>query len=733
VTTSRSGDLGADAWGGLAAALVALPSSIAFGVAIYAPLGGSNAALGAVAGMLGAVLLGVVNPLLGGTQRLISAPCAPAAAVMGALAGELVRDRDPAAALLLMTSVALLSGLLQIAYGLLGGGKVIKYIPYPVVSGFMSGVAVLIFVKQLPGLLGVASGTRLLTALSAPEGWRVPSIVVGLITVAGVVLAPRITKAVPAAIIGLFSGGAAYAGLAAIDPSLRTLTGNPLVVGSLNASLGGVLSGLQERGAALAGFRLADLGGLVVPALTLSALLSIDTLKTGVIVDALTRSRSDSNRELRAQGIGNTVTAIFGGVPGAGTMGPTLINVTSGARTRLSGTFEGIFCLIAFLALARVVAWIPVAALSGILLVIAVRMVDRKVFGLLKNRSTLLDFAVISAVVIVAVAVGLVQASAAGFGLAVLLFAREQMAASVVRRKTHGDRIFSKQRRVDEETAVLAERGARTTVCELQGSLFFGTTDRLFTELAKDLETQDFVVLDLHRLQGVDYTAARLLDQMDQRLEEHGGRLVLSGIPVNLPTGQDVRTYFAALDIGKDSGGIETFDDLDAALEWVEDQVLEQALPNRPPRTAVLTLAQIQLFRDIEQDGALDEVAACLEEKSYEAGEKVFSIGDHGDELFVIRRGTVRILLPLAGGKTLHVASFGRGDFFGDMAFLDREPRSADAVALKRTDVFVLSRERVNQLSRAHPVVGATVFARLARALARRLRRTDAEVQSLRE
>ena len=142
-----------------------------------------------------------------------------------------------------MTSVALLSGLLQIAYGLLGGGKVIKYIPYPVVSGFMSGVAVLIFVKQLPGLLGVASGTRLLTALSAPEGWRVPSIVVGLITVAGVVLAPRITKAVPAAIIGLFSGGAAYAGLAAIDPSLRTLTGNPLVVGSLNASLGGVLSG----------------------------------------------------------------------------------------------------------------------------------------------------------------------------------------------------------------------------------------------------------------------------------------------------------------------------------------------------------------------------------------------------------------------------------------------------------------------------------------------------------
>ncbi len=733
MTSSRSGDLSADTWGGLAAALVALPSSIAFGVAIYAPLGGSSAALGAVAGMVGAVLLGVINPLLGGTQRLISAPCAPAAAVMGALAGQLAREHEPARALLLMTGVALLSGLLQIGYGLLGGGKVIKYIPYPVVAGFMSGVGVLIFVKQLPGLLGVAAGTRLPAALAAPESWRTPSLVVGLVTIAGVVLGPRVTKRVPAAILGLVSGGVAYFVLSRVDPALAVLTDNTLVVGSIDASVGGVLSGLQERGAAMAGFRLADLPSLVVPALTLSALLSIDTLKTGVIVDALTRSRSNSNKELRAQGVGNVVSAGFGGAPGAGTMGPTLINVTSGARTRLSGTLEGLFCLIAFVALGSVVAWIPLAALSGILIVIAVRMVDPKMFKLLRNRSTLLDFGVIAAVVVVAVAVGLIEASAVGFGLAVLLFAREQMAASVVRRKTFGDHIFSKQRRVDDETAVLVERGARTTVCELQGNLFFGTTDRLFTELAQDLEKQDFVVLDLHRVQGVDYTGARLLDQMDQRLDAHGGHLVLCGVPESLPTGQDVRAYFADLDIGKDSGGIEIFDDLDAALEWVEDQILEKALPDRPPRTAVLALDQIQLFRDIEQDGALDEVAACLEERAYEGGEKIFALGDHGDELFVIRRGTVRILVPLAGGKTLHVASFGRGDFFGDMAFLDRGIRSADAVALKRTDVFVLSRARINELSRAHPVVGATVFARLARALVLRLRRTDAEIQSLRE
>ncbi|HMR76064.1 MAG TPA: SulP family inorganic anion transporter, partial [Polyangiaceae bacterium] len=191
--------LSADVWGGLAAMLVALPSAIAFGVAIYAPLGAESAAIGAMAGMVGAVLLGVINPLLGGTQRLISAPCAPAAAVMGALVAELAKEREPTAVLLMMTAVALLSGLMQIAYGVLGGGKVIKYIPYPAVSGFLSGVAVLIFVKQLPGLLGVSGGTGLLSALSTPEAFRMPAIVVGLVTIGGVFVAPKLGKAVPAA------------------------------------------------------------------------------------------------------------------------------------------------------------------------------------------------------------------------------------------------------------------------------------------------------------------------------------------------------------------------------------------------------------------------------------------------------------------------------------------------------------------------------------------------------
>ncbi len=729
--SGQKSDWTADAWGGLASTLVAIPSSIAFGVATFAPLGGSSAAVGAVAGIVGATLLGIINPLLGGTRGLISAPCAPAAAVLGALAGQLARTHDGGTTLLLLSLVAGLSGGLQILYGLIGGGKIIKFIPYPVVAGFMSGVAVLIFVKQLPGLLGVSSKVPLLTALGDPGMWKAPSMIVAAATIIGVFVGPRLTKKVPAAILGLLAGALAYGGLAATNPGLRTLVGNGYVVGEVGASFGSLWAGMRDRGLALGGLGTHDLATVVVPALTLSALLSIDTLKTAVIVDAITRSRHDSNRELRAQGIGNAVSAVLGGMPGAGTSGPTLVNVTSGAKTRLSGMLEGVFCLVVFTLFSGAVAWIPLAALAGILTVIAIRMFDTKMFALLKRRSTVLDFVVVAAVIAVAVFVGLIQASAAGFALSVMLFAREHMAASVVRRKSSGAQVFSKQRRIPSEMEVLEREGERTTICEVQGNLFFGTTDQLFTELAKDLEKKDFIVLDLKRVQGVDFTAARLLDQMDIRLEEHGGRLVLAGIPANLPTGKDLRGYLADLGVGKTSGGVEIFDDLDAALEWVEDQILDAALPGRLQRGPPLGLTEIDLFHDLESDTLLQAVSRCLEERSCPAGQKLFARGDDGDELFVIRKGTVRILIPLDGERALHVASFGRGDFFGDMAFLDRGKRSADAVALTPVDLFVLSRKRIDALSHEEPAAGAQLFARLARALSIRLRHTDAEVSAL--
>ena len=706
--------------------LVALPSSIAYGVAVYTLLGPEYVGHGVRTGIVGAMALALVATALGGAPRIISAPCAPAGAVLASLAGGLLADSSvpvtPERIVALLLLLALLSGGLQLLYGLAGGGKLIKYIPYPVVSGYLSAVGVLIFLSQLPKFLGVAA-----TQLLAPAHWQLPAIIVGAVTIAGVLLGPKLTRAVPATILGLVAGLLAYFATAWFRPELLSLAHNKLVIGPVGSGDNGIFSGMTAVWPALTGLHAADLRLLVMPALTLSVLLSVDTLKTCVVVDSLTRSRHDSNRTLIGQGAGNLVSALVGGMPGAGTMGATLVSVESGGRTRLAGMLEGGFVLLAALLLGNLIAWVPVAALAGILLVVAVRMVDWGSFHLLKQKSTMLDFAVIATVVIVAVTTNLMAASGAGVGLAMLLFIREQIHGSVIRRKVTGSRVSSTQHRLPEEQTLLEQHGTQTVVCELQGSLFFGTTDQLRTELEPDLKTCRYLILDLRRVQSMDYTAAHLFEQFEKTLAERNGSLIFS----RLPARRDLQEYFAHVGVLKGKASTRKFDTLDDALMWVEDRILDEQLPARagdgsPP----LELSDFDLLREFETDQTLAPFAPAVLERSYAAGEMIVRSGDTGQELFLVRRGVVRVMLPLKDGSHHNLASFGRGSFFGEMSFLTGAVRSAEAVATTATDLFIIERKRFDAISHAHPLVGLKVFARIARTLSVRLRHADAELRT---
>ena len=728
----KPANLSGDLWGGLAAMLVALPSAIAFGVTIFAPLGGSYAAQGAIAGILGAVALGLVAPTFGGTNRLITAPCAPAAAVLSALAIELTQKNiAPETALLMMTLVALLCGGLQIVFGMVRLGRLIKYMPYPVVSGYLSGVGLIIIISQVPKLLGVPKGTHFWEAVGSPTVWSWNGLAVGAVTMAVMVAAPKLTKAVPAAILGLAAGLLTYFGLGLAHPSMLTLAGNKLIVGPL-ATSGGFLDVIVGRWKAIGALDFAGLTMLITPALTLAVLLSIDTLKTCVVLDALTRSRHNSNRELIGQGLGNLASTAVGGVAGAGQMGATLVNISSGAQTRLSGMVEGVLALVAFLILGKLIAWVPIAALAGILIVIGFRMFDRNSLHLLKSRSTILDFAVIVAVVIVAETVSLIAASGVGIALAILLFIREQIGGAVVRRKAYGNQMFSKQVRLPEEMEILEKRGERTAIFELQGGLFFGTADQLYTALEPELKTCTYVVLDMRRVQSVDVTAAHMLEQIEDTLGARKGLLIFSHLPRNVPSGKDMQQYFDQVGLVQSEHHARVFGELDEALEWVEDRLLEEERMERAPEKP-LELREMDIFTGRKEE-TLAALETCLETRSYKAGEKIFARKDAGDELFLIRRGAVRIVLPVHFGKeSHHLATFGRGDFFGEMSFLDREPRSADAIAFTDTDLFVLSRERFDALALDHKKLAIQLLDGLARALAHRLRHTNRELRALQE
>ncbi|WP_333874835.1 SLC26A/SulP transporter family protein [Methylobacter sp.] len=718
-------------WGGLASMLVALPSAIAFGVLVFSAIAPQMAGEGALVGMIGAACMGLAAPLFGRTPALISAPCAPAAAVLSGLAIELIStgteiNRIPA----LLALTALLAALLQILYGLLKGGRLIKYIPFPVVSGYLSGVGLIIAVGQFPNLLGLPKGVGLWQGLMSPHFWQWPGIAVGLVTIIAMLTAPRLTQKVPAAIVGLFAGILSYFLLSLFMPALLSVETNSLIIGPIRANTD-FPAMVKSRLQSVLEISLADLHIVAYSALALSALLSIDTLKTCVVLDALTKKRHDSNQELFGQGIANLLSFVMGGMSGSGTMGASLVNVTSGGRKTQSGLIEGSLVVLAILALAPLIAWVPIAALAGILLVVATRMFDWHAFHLLRHKETLFDFAVIAAVVVVAETVGLIAASATGIGLAIFLFIRDQIRASVLRRRATLKETSSKTHRLEEERSLIAEHGDEAAIYELQGNLFFGTTDHLFSQLEPDLAICRWLLFDMRRVECLDYTAAHLFTLMQDRLRARGGELIFSGMPSRLPSGQDLLQYMTQVGLVNNNGnGIRIFDTRDEALEWMEDKILQAAGWTEEFTEQVLDLADIELLRKSD-DATLAALRPCLHERTVQAGERIFVFGDSGDELFLIRRGIVQIFLPLSGGKHHHLATFNQGDYFGEMAFLDHRQRSAEAIAKTECELYELSRHEFDIQVHNNAVLGTRIFARIARAISLRLRQTDIELCSL--
>ena len=167
---------------------------------------------------------------------------------------------------------------------------------------------------------------------------------------------------------------------------------------------------------------------------------------------------------------------------------------------------------------------------------------------------------------------------------------------------------------------------------------------------------------------------------------------------------------------------------LDGALEWMENKILEAHGVSRGEEENLMEISDFDLFREFDAP-MLVLLSSCMVERSLKPGDKVIAHGDSGDELFLIRRGSVKILLPLEGGKFHHIATIGRGDFFGELSFFDKGSRSADVEAKVHTDLFILSRKRFNEATRTDPIIGVRVFARLASTIALRLRMTDAELR----
>ncbi|MCB1179502.1 MAG: SLC26A/SulP transporter family protein [Leptospiraceae bacterium] len=717
-------NLANDFMGGLASMLVALPSAIAFGLIVYSPLGREYFAMATIAGILGTVILGLLASIFGGTIGMISAPCAPAAAVLSTFVIEMnskkiIPTSDIPAYLIIIVFFA---GLFQFLAGRLGGGKIIKFIPYPVIAGYLSGVGILIFVGQVPKFFGIPQGTDTITGLLNPSVWNFTSISIGCITILTMIISSKYTPKIPSAIIAFSIGITSFFIIGYFHPTIMVVDNNPLIIGKISASANDVVKLVEFNWSKFTNLNPKSLEYLIVPSFTLGILLSIDTLKTSVLLDVLLGDRHNSNKELMAQGIGNIATSLCCGIPGGGTTGPTLVNVNSGGR-KYSGIFMGLFSLLVLLILGSLLSWIPIAALSGVLVVIAYKMIDFKSIKLLRNPKTRYDFFVILSVVVSASYFGLVSAAALGIIFAISLFLREQIHNSVIFRKYSGTQFYSKKRRLNSELEVLAKKDKDVAIFELQGQLFFGTADQLFMVLEPFIGKTKYIILSLKRIKSMDFTAVNLLKQIQKQIQDKNGTLIIASIPPGL------LNYLKSLgmDAYKNSDNLRFFIELDKAKEWVEEIFLEEYYKDKKKEENPLKLKEFEFFEDFESD-IVKKFREAIKSVTYSTGSKICEMGQSDDEIYFIRKGEIKIYLPLPSGQYLHLATFCRGDFFGEMSFLDNEKRSAHAIAEEDTVVYVMSRKQFDKVTKKYPEVSSKFFERLAYAISYRLRLNHSEL-----
>jgi SulP family sulfate permease len=333
-------------------------------------------------------------------------------------------------------------------------------------------------------------------------------------------------------------------------------------------------------------------------------------------------------------------------------------------------------------------------------------------------------------VVIVANTLSLIAASGVGVAMAILLFLREQIHTSTIRRKVKGDKVFSTRLRPQREREILLERGGHTVIFELQGSLFFGTTDQLYQAIEPELGQARFVVLDFLRVQSMDMTAGHMIERIRNMLAEHHARLVLTRLPHRLPSGRDLRSYVDHIGLLSDNT-TRAFSEMDEALEWIEDETLRIA-GHAHVSGEGLPLGKFELFHGLDENelAALERVAT---RHVFAQGERVFAADSEGHELMLISRGEIKVSLPTNEGKTLHLATFSRGQFFGEMSFLDGRPHSADVHATRETELIAIHRKDFAQIAASDPVMSISVMRAVALAIADRLRHANAELREMRE
>lgn len=523
----QTNDIKGDIFGGITAGIVALPLALAFGIQAF---GGINdpaaASMGALAGLVGATLLGFFAALFGGTHSQISGPTGPMTVVTASIvsAAWTASSGNFSAVIIAMAMAGIFCGLFQILFGIIRIGKYVRYIPYPVLSGFMSGIGVIIILQQIYPLIGKKSPVSTLDMLlnfpsACADNVSLIALLLGLGTIALIVCVPRLTKKIPATLVAL---------IVMTIISILCSFDAALTIGEIPAGL--PMPFFAKDGIDLSGIDwMQTIEASLIPGLTLAGLGSIDTLLTSIVADNITKTKHDSNQELIGQGIGNAVAGMFCGIAGAGATMRTVVNVKSGGRTQISGMVHALFLLAILLGLGSLVKYVPLSVLAGILITVGWGIIDFRGFKDI-TRIPKADAFVLIVVFLTTVFVDLLTAVGIGMVIACVLFMKR--AGDLAEQQYEGGVLtdgFDKNTPWEDESGVTEEMKKHIYILRLGGPVFFASITG-FNKVMHEVPTNGIktVIIRMKRVTFMDQSGAYALETAIKDLQAQGIEVLMT-------------------------------------------------------------------------------------------------------------------------------------------------------------------------------------------------------------
>ena len=706
--------------GGVVGSLVMLAVVLTLGLLGYAPLGEAGAPLGIAAAFVTATVGGLVLGCFGRSAMPAAGPSSATALIFAGAMAPLMRDPAVHSAgasglplvLAAAGSMVVTMGVLQIVMARVGLGRLAQFVPQPVLAGFMNGVAVLIFLSQVPTLLGLQPGDGL-------SGFALGPLAVGLATAGCTWLVAWRWPRAPSQLIGLGIGLALYAALYRLWPTLAlgaTIGPLPEVVPLPDLPL-------HLADGATAAFVLRHALPVLTAAVVLALIGSLESVLSALAIDQQLDTHHDAGRELMVLGLSNIVVGLFAGLPVVVLRARALATLRAGGSGRRAALAGALAFGAMYLLLGPLLALLPTSVLAGIMLTVALGLVDRwtrQLAGQWRSGERSADvwetLAIVALVCAVTLWRGFAVGVAAGVVVALGLFVRS-MNRSLVRARYTAAAEPSRRVYPPPQEALLTSARARIAVLELEGALFFGSAERLAREVDAVEVNMRFVVLDLRGVSTIDASGAMLLQQLSTALGRHGQTLLLAGVTAEHPHGLRLRAFGCFRGAPRD----DWFADLDHAVEAAERQLLADA--GLALGDSAIVPQQSSLFAglDAAQSAA---VLAHMRSRRLAQGEVLFREGEAADGLYVLTRGSITVE---AGSGPAHrrqrFASFSAGLMFGETAMLDGGGRSAGATADAEAELLQLTQQGLDAIGREQPALAAQLYRNIAIHLAARLRR----------